>query len=166
MKTADVLLVIDMQNGVCHYEDQTIPDFNSLVSGINERIETYTSDSKPVIFVRHTDDYLIKDSEKWQIIPELDKTQAHYVIDKNHPNAFYRTELKYILNKLSAKSIEICGAETQYCVDATAKFAHGLEYDVFFKKGLYTSWDNDWMTVAETRAFYEFVWENNAMTFL
>lgn len=166
MKTADVLVIIDMQNGVCHYEDQTIPDFGSLVSGINERIDTYTRNSKPVVFIRHTDDYLLKDSEKWQIIPELNKTQGHYVIDKKHPNAFYKTELKYLLNKLAVKSIEVCGAETQYCVDATAKFAHGLEYDVFITKGLYTSWDNDWMTAAETRAFYEFVWETNAVTFL
>lgn len=166
MKTADVLLVIDMQNGVCHYEDQTIPDFDSLVSKINERIAAYREDSKAIIFVRHTDDYLTKETDKWQVIPELNSNQSDCFIDKQHPNAFYKTELKYTLNKLNVKSIEICGAETQYCVDATAKFAHGLEYDVFIKKGLYTSWDNDWMTADETRAFYEFVWENNAITFL
>ncbi|MCC5890665.1 MAG: isochorismatase family protein [Alkalibacterium sp.] len=164
METADVLVIIDMQKGICHYEDQTIADFNTIVSGINARIDAYTQSSKPVIFVRHTDEYLIKDSDKWQIISELKKTQAHYVIDKKHPNAFYKTELKYTLNKLNAKSIEICGAETQYCVDATLKFAHGLEYTILMTKGLHTSWDNEWMTAAETRAFYETIWENNFVT--
>ncbi len=166
MTTADVLIVIDMQKGVCHYENQTIGQFDRLVSGINDRIAAYVYENKPVIFVQHTDDYLVKGTEQWEVLAELNKDQAHYFIEKKHPNAFYQTELKYVLDKLDTRSLEICGAETQYCVDSTVKFAHGLGYAIIMEKGLHTSWDNNWMSAEDTVKFYESIWNDQFVTFI
>lgn len=166
METADVLIIIDMQKGVCHYEDQTISHFEHIVSRINDRISAYASEEKPVIFIQHTDEYLEKGTEKWEVLSELNQNQSEYFIEKKHPNAFYQTELKDVLDKLDAKILEICGAETQYCVDSTVKFAHGLGYSIIMEKGLHTSWDNEWMQAEETAQFYEMIWKDTFVTFI
>ena len=48
-------------------------------------------------------------------------------VRKTHANSFYKTNLKEILDQLSVNRIEFCGAQTEYCMDATIKFAHGLD---------------------------------------
>lgn len=166
MVEADVLVIIDMQNGVCHYEGQTIPQFDLIVPGINERLRQFISQDKPVIFVQHTDEYLVKDSQKWAVIPELNQVTNAYFIEKKHPNAFYETNLKEILKTIGAEKLEICGAETEYCVDATIKFAHGSGYAVYVKKGLYTAWDSELLTAEDMSRFYEDIWDERFVTFI
>lgn len=63
MATADVLLIIDMQNGVCYYEGQTIGNLDHMIEEINKRIAEYASEEKPIIFVRHSDNYIEKGSQ-------------------------------------------------------------------------------------------------------
>lgn len=166
MTEADVLIVIDMQNGVCQYEGQTIPQFDRIVPEINKRIGQYVAQKKPIIFVQHTDDYLVKGSHEWTIIPELNQKKANLFIEKKHPNAFYETNLKEKLDELGAQKLEICGAETEYCVDSTVKFAQGLGYDVYMVKGLYTAWDSEWLTAEEMGRFYEEIWNERFVTFI
>lgn len=81
MKTSDALIVIDMQNEVC----AGIYRREELIEQINQRILTYRKAKKPIIFIQHNDDELIKESFGWQMIPEL-------------------------LTDLSVKLIEFCGA--------------------------------------------------------
>lgn len=166
MKTADVLIVIDMQNGVCYYEDQVIGNFDQIVPRINERIEEYASIKKPIVFVQHIDDYLEKGSKKWEILPKLNSSRGDSFVEKKHPNSFYQTNLKEVLENYNAESIEICGAETQYCVDSTVKFAHGLGYSVYMQKGLHAAWDSELMTADKTIRFYENIWDGNFVTFI
>ncbi|MDZ7836039.1 MAG: isochorismatase family protein [Alkalibacterium sp.] len=88
MKTAEALLVIDMQNGVCHYEDQSVGNLDDLIKKINDRISDYAAEERPVIFLQHTDNYLEKGSQKWDIIPELTKLDSALFIEKRHPKFF------------------------------------------------------------------------------
>lgn len=67
MKTSDVLIVIDMQKGVC----DGIYRRNEFIEQINQRILIYRKEKKPIIFIQHHDDELIKESEGWQLLPEL-----------------------------------------------------------------------------------------------
>ena len=67
MKTSDALIVIDMQNEVC----AGIYRKEELIEQINQRILTYRKAKKPIIFIQHNDDELIKESEGWQLLPEL-----------------------------------------------------------------------------------------------
>ncbi len=53
MATADVLLIIDMQNGVCRYEDQTIGNLDHMIEEINKRIAEYASE-KPRSYLSGT----------------------------------------------------------------------------------------------------------------
>lgn len=166
MATADVLLIIDMQNGVCRYEDQTIGNLDHMIEEINKRIAEYASEKTPVIFIRHSDTYIKKGSQKWEVLSELDTSEAECYIDKTHPNAFYQTNLKEVLDKLDAHALEICGVETQYCVDSTVKFAHGLGYAIQMQKGVNSAWDSEQMTGEQTVRFYEEVWNGSFVTFI
>ncbi|MDZ7836040.1 MAG: isochorismatase family protein [Alkalibacterium sp.] len=71
-----------------------------------------------------------------------------------------------ILEKAEVKNLEICGLETQHCVDATVKFAHGLGYTIQMQKGIHGAWDNQYMTGEETVRFYEEIWDNFFVTFV
>ena len=69
MKTSDVLIVIDMQNGVC----DGIYRRNEFIEQINQRILIYRKEKKPIIFIQHHDDELIKESEGWQLLPAFEQ---------------------------------------------------------------------------------------------
>lgn len=58
------------------------------------------------------------------------------------------------------------GVETQYCVDSTVKFAHGLGYTIQMQKGVNRAWDNEQMTGEQTVHFYEDIWGGSFVTFI
>lgn len=77
-----------------------------------------------------------------------------------HANAFYKTNLNHLLEENKASNLEICGAQTEYCVDTTIKMAHGLGYKLQMVKGLNTTFDNSFMSAKDTISFYENIWNH------
>ena len=57
---ADALLIIDLQNGVCHQEDHSIDHLEQLVLTVNSLIHNYSG--RPIIFVQHCDEELVEGS--------------------------------------------------------------------------------------------------------
>ncbi|MDM5146602.1 hypothetical protein ICE98_03751 [Lactococcus lactis] len=110
MKTSDALIVIDMQNEVC----AGIYRREELIEQINQRIITYRKAKKPIIFIQHNDDELIKESFGWQMIPELLTASTDKYVEKTHANGFYQTELQMLLEKLSVKLIEFWGLKLNF----------------------------------------------------
>lgn len=162
-KLADVLLIVDLQNGVCH-EEGTIENFETITKNVNHRIEQYKNGKKLVIFVQHIDEGLVENSKAWQIVAELKTSSGDYFVNKTHANSFYQTNLQKILTKENVKSIEFCGAQTEYCMDATIKFAHGLGYQGQMIKGNTTTYDHSFMSAKETINFYENIWNKRFLT--
>lgn len=136
------LLVIDLQNGVCH-------------------IAFFRSQDLPIIFIQHESSSLLKGSAEWKLISGLNYQSNDFYIKKTHLNSFYKTKLQEILNKLQVRELEICGAQTEYCVDTTIKMAHGLGCQLSMKSGASSTFDNQFMTAMQTIKFYEKIWEEN-----
>lgn len=157
MQIAESLVIIDFQNGVCKGK-KPVANLDDCIVKINQRIMMYHNMKKPVIFIQHNDEELIKEKWSWQIIDEINHEQNDYYIQKTHANSFYKTNLKELLDKLNVNSIEICGAQTEYCVDATIKMAHGLGYKIQMLHGLSTTLNNEYMNAEKTIAFYENIW--------
>lgn len=88
------LIVIDMQNGVVNPAGKVIYNQVGLVHLINERIAAYRQVQQPIIFVQHVDEDLVPDSTAWQLVSSLDVLPTDLRIQKEHPNAFYRTNLQ------------------------------------------------------------------------
>ena len=63
-KLSDALLIIDLQKGVC-LENGTIDHFAELIALVNERINRYRKQEKPIIFIQHCDEDLLENSEAW-----------------------------------------------------------------------------------------------------
>lgn len=166
MARADVLIIIDMQNGVCRYENESLYNLEKIILEIQKLIAEYKAESKPIVFIQHMDEYLQKGSYKWEIVSELNTEVGSYFVEKSHPNSFYKTELEDILNAVHAKSIEICGAETQYCVDSTIKFAHGLGFTVVMHRDTHSGWETEEMTSDKMIQFYEKIWDDRFVTFV
>ena len=155
----DALLIIDLQNGV-NSEMFPLYQLDSLLNAVNDRITDYHLHDKPIIFIQHNDDdNLIKGSDAWALFSELNHQENDYYVDKTHANSFYHTELKSVLDKLHITGLEICGAQTEYCVDATIKMAHALDYSVTVFSGLTTTNDAGLFLAADKIAHYEAIWK-------
>lgn len=162
---ADVLIVIDLQNGVC-YSAEHLDDLQNLLAKVNNRIALYREQQKPVIFVQHCDEELVPKKELWAIHADLDVQEQDYLIRKEHANSFYKTNLKTVLDELAVQRIEFCGAQTEYCMDATIKFAHGLGYENFMVRNATSTLNNPFMSARETIDFYENIWNNRFLKFI
>ncbi|GMK38891.1 amidase [Paenibacillus sp. CCS19] len=163
--SADVLIVIDLQNGVC-YDSEHLFGLDRLLAKVNDRISLYRKLHKPIIFVQHCDEDLVPGEEPWAIHAELD-VQAHDIkISKIHANSFYRTNLQEVLDQLNVNRIEFCGAQTEYCVDATVKFAHGLGYSNLMVRNATSTLNNSFMSAEETIRFYENIWNHRYLEFI
>ncbi|MRN07701.1 cysteine hydrolase [Lactobacillus sp. 0.1XD8-4] len=159
------LIIIDLQNGVCK-SDQVIFNYENLILKINRRIDYYRSQNLPIIFIQHEDNLLQKNSTAWQLVSGLHYKKADILISKKHPNSFYQTDLEKILENLGINNLEICGAQTEYCVDATIKMAHGLGYQVVMQHHASSTFDNKYMTAEDTINFFENIWNNRFLTFI
>lgn len=163
---ADALIIIDMQNGVCH-GDQPLARLPQVIVGIQQRLTRYRLDKKPVIFVQHNDEDLVQGQKAWQIIPEFSVDVQDIKIQKTHANSFYQTDLRQQLQQRGIQSLEICGAQVEFCVDATIKMAHGLGYQLEMVRGLTTTTDNSFMTAEKTLDFYqERIWNHRFLEFI
>ena len=80
-------------------------------------------------------------------------SRTRFFVRKTHANSFYKTNLKEILDQLSVNCIEFCGAQTEYCMDATIKFAHGLGYENFMVQKTTSTLNNPFMSAKETIDF-------------
>ena len=159
---ADALLIIDLQNGVCHQEDQSIDHLEQLVLTVNSLIHNYSE--RPIIFVQHCDEELVEGTFAWEIIPEIHTEKGTNFVNKIHANSFYQTNLQELLTQLTITSLEVCGAQTQYCVDTTVKFAHGLGYQLQMRKSASTTYDTPVMSAETLIRFYEDIWDSRFLT--
>lgn len=162
-KTA--LLIIDLQIGVQPENDQ-LCNLTNVLNGVNQRIRLHRETNNPIIFVQHNDNGLLLNSPEWELFPTLDAKETDIYIDKTHANSFYQTELTEQLKKLNITTLEICGVQTEYCVDTTVRMAHGLGYQLFMKKGLTTTLNSELLDAKTIIEHHENLWNNRFLTFI
>ncbi|QKE73951.1 cysteine hydrolase [Arthrobacter citreus] len=162
---ADVLIVIDLQNGVCN-SGENLFELENLLFKVNKRISLYRKLNKPIVFVQHCDEELIPGEKLWAIHANLDVQEQDFFIQKIHANSFYKTNLNKLLDQLDIRSIEFCGAQTEYCMDATMKFAHGLGYENMMVHRATSTLNNQFMSAKETIDFYENIWNQRFLKFI
>lgn len=159
------LLIIDLQKGVTS-TNAPLYKLEQVLDGVNQRIQTYRQIGDPIIFIQHEDAELEKGSAPWQLLPSLAHQPTDYYCGKTHANAFYQTNLAVLLSELGINQLEICGAQVEYCVDTTIRFAHGLGYELTMKKGLTTTTDSTLFNASQIIAHHESIWENRFLTFI
>ncbi len=141
----NALLVIDVQKDVLA-NATNVPE---VVSKINLLVSSARTSNVPVIWVQHSDEYLVEGSTGWEIVNELKPLQNEIRIYKTHSSSFVETDLQAQLDSLGTKTLIITGAQTNYCVNATSNAGVELGYQVTLVSDAHTTEDSDTETATE-----------------
>src|SRR4030095_13609576 len=108
-------VVIDVQNGVvegAHERDAVVANVGSLV-------EKARQDRVPVVWIQHSNEQLGRGSGGGRISPELTRSDAEPLVEKNYGDAFEDTTLETVLAGLGVGRLVVVGAQTDECIRST-----------------------------------------------
>jgi nicotinamidase-related amidase len=131
------LLVIDVQNGVvggAHNRDAVVANVGALV----EKARAAGTD---VVWVQHTSDDLVRDSEPWRIVGELSPLDAEPLVHKRYADAFEETDLEAVLAARGVGRLVMSGAQTDECIRSTLHGAIVRGYDATLVGDAHTTED-------------------------
>jgi nicotinamidase-related amidase len=131
------LLVIDVQNGVVsgsHNRDEVVANINTLV-------EKARANDVPVIWVQHSSDDLVRESDAWQYVPELVRSDNEPLVHKLYGDSFEGTELEDLLAERRVGRLVVSGAQTDACIRSTMHGGFTRGYDVTLVGDAHTTED-------------------------
>ena len=131
------LLVIDVQNGVV----ANAHDREGVIANINTLVERARDEDVPVIWVQHSSEDLPLESEKWQYVPELQRTASEPVVHKKYGDSFEDTNLEDLLAERGIGRLVVSGAQTDACIRATLHGGLTRGYDVTLVSDAHTTED-------------------------
>lgn len=134
-----VLMIVDVQVGVmreCHDAAQTI-------ANVALTVDRARAAQVPVIWVQHESDELKRDSDAWQWVPALVPVAGETRIYKKFNSAFEQTGVEDMLARLGATHVVLAGAQTNWCIRASAYGALERGYDLTLVKDAHTTSDMD-----------------------
>jgi len=132
------LTVIDVQNGVvgdAHERDRVVANIATLVDRARTR-------GTPVVWVLHSHpEHLPRDSDDWQLVPELAIAEGEPVVHKTYADSFEETDLEDVLAALGAGRLVVAGAQTDECIRSTLHGALVRGYDATLVADAHTTED-------------------------
>lgn len=131
------LVVVDVQNDVV----QGAYKRDEVVANINTLVERARASDVPVIWVQHSSDDLVPDTEGWQYVPELQRDDAEPVVHKRYGDSFEDTNLEAVLEQRGVGRVVVAGAQTDACVRATIHGAFTRGYDTYLVSDAHTTED-------------------------
>jgi nicotinamidase-related amidase len=138
-KTA--LLVVDVQNGAvtgAHARDEVVANVASLV-------DKARTEGVPVVWVQHNDNGMPRDSDQWQLVPELSRDEAEPLVEKQYGDSFEATDLEDVLSRLGVGRLVVAGAQTDMCIRSTLHGALARGYDATLVSDAHTTEDlSEW----------------------
>ena len=135
MTKPPVLIVIDVQNGFKH---PSMPSSNNPACEANVKrlLNNWRNREWPIVLVRHDsvqpESVLRPGQAGNEFQPGIDGTKD-LLITKSVNSAFLgQPNLDYWLRGAGYTKVVICGIQTNYCCETTARMAGNLGYDVDF----------------------------------
>lgn len=158
-RSGTALLVIDVQNGVvtgAHERD-------AVVGRIADLVDRARQEQVPVVWVQHADEELPRDSDRWQIVPELAPREAEPLVHKSYGDAFEDTSLERVLSGLGVGRLVVSGAQTDACIRSTLHGALVRGYDATLVSDAHTTEDQtEWgapppeQVIAHTNLYWSY----------
>lgn len=134
------LLVIDTQNGVL----ASAWNRDNVVDNCRQLVDHARASDVPIIWIQHEAEDLPRDSDEWQIVPELSPFADEVRLYKQYSDSFADTDLASTLDDLGVGHLVITGAQTNACVRATTYRAAGEGFDVTLVQDAHTAEDISW----------------------
>ncbi len=147
MADASALVLIDVQQGLIDgFED----DWRDALAAVSQLVAQARASGAPVVFVQHcgqaTTHPLHPTRAGWALHPGLDVRASDVRVEKTWSDAFRDTNLDAVLRGLGATRIVLAGAQTEFCVDTTARRALSLGFDVDLAADGHTTSGNGLLT--------------------
>jgi nicotinamidase-related amidase len=125
------LLVVDVQIGLVDgFED----DWHDVLPVIGGLVARARAGGSPVVLIQHCGTAaahpLHPDRAGWTLHPVASARPGDLLVTKRSSDAFNGTDLHGLLQRAGVTRVVIVGAQTEYCVDTTARRALSLGYDV------------------------------------
>ena len=120
------LVIVDAQVGVI----ADAWDAPRVIKNLARVVERARERRVPIIWVQHENHELRRDSPAWQLVPALVPADGEARIAKRFESSFEETDLEGELARVAASHIILAGAETNWCIRATAYAALERGYDL------------------------------------
>ncbi|MGY0499092.1 isochorismatase family protein [Nocardia sp. FBN12] len=153
------LLVVDVQNGVV----DEAPRRDVIVANIAALVDRARIAEMPIIWIQHSDDELVEDSDPWRYVPELTRTDTEPLVHKRYGDSFEDTQLEALLAAVGVGHLIVTGAESDACVRSTIHGAFVRGYDVTLVADAHTTGDKSrWGApkpedvIAHTNLYWQF----------
>lgn len=153
------LVVIDVQNGVVGGAVRR----DEVVAVIGDLVDRARTSAVPIVWVQHSDDELARDSDAWQIVPELAPAPSEPIVHKQYGDSFEATDLEERLAELGVGRLIVTGAQTDMCVRSTLHGALARGYDALLVSDAHTTEDlSEWgapppeQVIAHTNLYWGF----------
>lgn len=135
MSNANALIIVDIQNDYFTGGLWPVEDMERVASHAAEVLQDARTAGEMVVHVYHeaTSDsapFFRPGTQGAQIHASVAPQEGEAVILKHRPNSFHGTDLHAHLQAAGITHVTIIGAMTQMCIDATARAARELGYDV------------------------------------
>jgi len=153
------LLVVDVQNGVVAGAHER----GTVVANVASLVDKARQEDVPVVWVQHSDDGLARESDDWQIVPELAPNAAERRVEKNYGDSFEDTDLESVLSQLGVGRLVVVGAQTDACIRSTLHGAFARGYDATLVGDAHTTEDqSEWgapppdQVIAHTNLYWRY----------
>ncbi|MFT7285978.1 MAG: ureidoacrylate peracid hydrolase [Halieaceae bacterium] len=157
-KEKAILIIVDMQNSFCKADGlvaATGLDTSACQAAIppcQSALETARAAGVPVLFTRYVyeADYadggvmiehlmpqlaevkaLQVGTPDADIVAELTPQDGEFIIDKNRPSAFFKTNLDFLITDSGRSQLVVCGVTTNCCVESTVRDASHRDLQTF-----------------------------------
>jgi len=131
------LLVIDVQNNAL----ERAHDRDAVIANVGSLVERARREGVPVVWVQHSDEHLVRESDGWQIVSDLTPGEAEPLVEKHHGDSFEGTNLEDVLAGLGVGRLVVVGAQTDWCVRSTLHGAFARGYDATLVGDAHTTED-------------------------
>lgn len=131
------LLVVDVQNDVI----ANALDRDRVIANINTLIDTARAQKVPVIWVQHASDNIVRGSDGWQYVGELQRLESEPLVHKMYGDSFEDTSLESELAERGVGRLVVTGAQTDACIRATLHGAFTRGYDTILVSDAHTTED-------------------------
>ena len=162
METAPALIVIDVQQGFAEQDaagrKRNNPD---ALDRIVDLLHAFRARGLPIFHIRHAstepDSVFRPERTGFQVMPEARELPGEPVIVKNVNSAFIGTDLEARLRAGGHRTLVICGATTNHCVETSTRMAGNLGFDAWLVRDATWTYDRtgpdgDHHTAAEIHA--------------
>jgi nicotinamidase-related amidase len=134
-KTA--LLVIDVQTDIVGGAFER----DRVVANVAALVDKARAAGTAVVWVQDNSADMPRDTDGWQLVPELSRDASEPLVHKRFADSFEETDLERVLAGLGVGHLVVAGAQTDECIRATLHGAIVRGYDATLVADAHTTED-------------------------